>query len=56
VRPPRLTDKPLSGAYRTAYGRNLKRGFFISRADVAHLMLRVLGQPGTIGQTIGIAN
>jgi uncharacterized protein YbjT (DUF2867 family) len=56
VRPPRLTDKPLSGAYRTAYGRNLKRGFLISRADVAHLMLRVLGQPGTIGQTIGIAN
>jgi putative NADH-flavin reductase len=56
VRPPRLTDKPLSGAYRTAYGRNLRRGFLISRADVAHLMLSVLQQPETIGQTIGIAN
>lgn len=51
VRPPRLTDKPLSGAYRTAYGRNLKGAFLISRADVAHLMLNVLGQPETIGIT-----
>lgn len=56
VRPPRLTDKPLSGAYRKAYGRNLRGGFLISRADVAHLMLSVLGQPETIEQTIGIAN
>jgi putative NADH-flavin reductase len=55
VRPPRLTDKPLTGTYRTAYGQNLRRGLFISRADVAHLMLRVLGQPETIRQTIGIA-
>ena len=55
VRPPRLTNRPLSGAYRTAYGRNLPRGLSISRADVAHLMLRVLGQPETIGQVIGVA-
>jgi putative NADH-flavin reductase len=55
IRPPRLTDKPLSGAYRTAYGQNLRRGFSISRADVAHLMLRVIEQPETIKQTIGIA-
>jgi putative NADH-flavin reductase len=56
VRPPRLTDKPLTGAYRTAYGRNLRGGVFVSRADVADLMLRVLEQPGTIGQAIGVAN
>ncbi|HEX2372423.1 MAG TPA: NAD(P)H-binding protein [Actinomycetota bacterium] len=56
VRPPRLTDRPATGAYRTAYGRNLRRGLFVSRADVAHLMLEVLEQPGTIGQAIGIAN
>ena len=55
VRPPRLTDRPLSGAYRTAYGQNLPRGLSISRADVAHLMLRVLGQPETIGRVIGVA-
>jgi putative NADH-flavin reductase len=56
VRPPRLTNKPLTGAYRTAYGQNLRRGLFISRADVAHLMLRLLKQPATIKQTVGIAN
>ncbi|MGO9606553.1 MAG: NAD(P)-dependent oxidoreductase [Candidatus Binataceae bacterium] len=56
VRPPRLTDKPPTGTYRTAYGQNLRRGFFISRADVAHLMLRVLDQPETIKRIIGIAN
>jgi putative NADH-flavin reductase len=56
VRPPRLTDKPATGSYRTAYGHNLRRGLFASRADVAHLMLRALGQPDTIKQAIGIAN
>ena len=56
VRPPRLTNKPPTGAYRTAYGRNVRRGLQISRADVAHLMLRVLAQPETIKQTIGVAN
>jgi putative NADH-flavin reductase len=55
VRPPGLTDKPLTGTYRTAYGQNLRGGFFISRADVAHCMLRVLEQPETIKQVIGIA-
>jgi uncharacterized protein YbjT (DUF2867 family) len=56
VRPPRLTDRPLTGTYRTAYGQNVRRGFLVSRADVAHLMLRVLDQPETIRQAIGIAN
>ena len=56
IRPPRLTDKPPTGTYRTARGQNLRRGLFISRADVAHYMLRALQQPETIRQTIGIAN
>ena len=56
VRPPRLTNRAGTGAYRTAYGRNLRRGLTVSRADVAHLMLTVLGQPETIGHVIGIAN
>src|SRR5919202_241592 len=54
VRPPRLTNGPLTGTYRTAYAQNLRRGFLVSRADVAHLMLRALAQPETIEQTIGI--
>jgi putative NADH-flavin reductase len=55
VRPPQLTDKPLTGRYRTAYGQNIRGGWSVSRADVAHLMLGVLGQPETIHQIIGIA-
>ena len=55
IRPPRLTNKPLTGSYRTAYGQNVRRGVFISRADVAHLMLAVLGEPETIKQIIGVA-
>lgn len=55
MRPPRLTDKPGTGAYRTARGQNVRGGRSISRADVAHGMLRVLDQADTIGHTIGIA-
>lgn len=54
VRPPRLHDKPLNG-YRTARGQNVTRGFSASRADVADLMLRVLEEPETVGQPVGIA-
>jgi putative NADH-flavin reductase len=56
VRPPQLTDKPFTGRYRTAYAQNIRGGWSVSRADVAHLMLRVLDQPQTIKQTIGIAS
>jgi putative NADH-flavin reductase len=56
VRPPRLTDKPLTGTYRTALGQNLRRGLFVSRADVAHCMLRALQQPETIKQTVAVAS
>ena len=55
VRPPRLTNGPLTGRYRTESGRNLRRGLSISRADVAHLMLRLVDQPEAFGQEVGIA-
>ena len=55
LRPPQLTGKPLTGRYRTAYGRNVHGGRSIPRADVAHFMLAVLDQPDTVGQVIGIA-
>jgi putative NADH-flavin reductase len=55
LRPPQLTGKPLTGRYRTAYGRNARGGRSVPRADVAHYMLAVLGQPETIRQVIGIA-
>ena len=55
VRPPRLTNKPLTGHYRTAIGQNLRGGVMISRADVAHCMLHALDQSELIGQTVGVA-
>jgi putative NADH-flavin reductase len=54
-RPPKLTDRPLTGRYRTAVDRNVRGGVSISRADVAHQMLASLADPGTIGHTIGVA-
>lgn len=54
-RPPRLTNGKLTGRYRTALGRNLKGGVVVSRADVAHGMLKALQRPETIRQTVGIA-
>jgi putative NADH-flavin reductase len=56
VRPPKLTDRPLTGTYRTASGQNIRGGWSVPRADVAHLMLRVLEQPQTVGQVIGVAS
>ena len=55
LRPPYLTGKPLTGRYRTARGQNVRGGWSVPRADVAHYMLAVLDQPDTIGQVIGIA-
>jgi putative NADH-flavin reductase len=55
LRPPQLTDKPLTGRYRTAAGRNVRGGRSIPRADLAHYMLAVLDRPATIGQVIGVA-
>jgi putative NADH-flavin reductase len=55
VRPPRLTNGPLTRTYRTAIDRNVRHGLFISRPDVAHLMLTVLRQAETIRHAVGVA-
>jgi putative NADH-flavin reductase len=55
VRPPRLTNGPASGRYRTAFGRNVRGGLRIARADVASFMLAAVGEPDTIGQIVGLA-
>jgi putative NADH-flavin reductase len=56
VRPPRLTDRPFTGRYRTAYGQNLPGGWTVPRADVAHYLLRALDEPGSVKQVVGIAS
>lgn len=53
TRPPRLTDGPLTGKYRTAIDHNV--GSVISRADLAREMLRSLEDPKTIHHTVGVA-
>lgn len=55
VRPPQLTDKPRTGSYRTAIGRNVSGGMKIARADVAELMLGTLAKPDTVGRILAIA-
>ena len=56
VRPPRLTNKPATGRYRTAAGQNVRGGALISRADVAGFMLALAVRRETAGQVMAIAN
>ncbi|MER5918395.1 NAD(P)H-binding protein [Streptomyces sp. NPDC001982] len=55
VRPPRLQDKPVTGAYRMVVGGFPPKGRFIARADVAHAMLAMVDDPETVGQGVGVA-
>ncbi|MDX2706553.1 SDR family oxidoreductase [Streptomyces sp. PA03-6a] len=55
VRPPKLSDKPLTGVYRTALNANLRGGLTIGRADVAHAMLAVVDDAATLKQAVGVA-
>lgn len=47
IRPPRLTDKPATGNYRTAINVFLKNALSISRADVAHYIINNLNNTAT---------
>ncbi|MGW1909775.1 NAD(P)-dependent oxidoreductase [Streptomyces sp. NPDC002076] len=55
VRPPRLQNKPLTGRYRTTVGGFPPKGRFIARADVAHAMLAMIDDEGTVKQGVGVA-
>jgi putative NADH-flavin reductase len=55
MRPPRLTDKPVTGHYRFAVNEFLKNCLRISRADVAHFMLNNIAIKATYKTTIEIA-
>ncbi|MFI5531595.1 NAD(P)-dependent oxidoreductase [Kitasatospora sp. NPDC051853] len=56
VRPPRLTDRPLTGRYRTALERNVRGGTSVSRADVAHCMLDLVDSAESVGRTVAVAS
>jgi putative NADH-flavin reductase len=55
VRPPRLTDGPATGRYRTAIGHHLPQARTISRADLAGAMLRLLDDPRAVRATVAVA-
>ncbi|MFD7322153.1 NAD(P)-dependent oxidoreductase [Streptomyces sp. NPDC059875] len=55
VRPPKLTDKPVTGRYRSVVGGTPPRGRSLARADVAHAMLAMIDDPATVGQGVGVA-
>ncbi len=55
ARPPKLSNKPLSGSYRTALDKNVLGGWSIGRADVAHLMLTVAADRSTVHHVVGAA-
>ncbi|WP_406453675.1 NAD(P)H-binding protein [Streptomyces sp. NBC_00876] len=55
VRPPKLTNGPLTGVYRTVIGGNPRSGRSISRADVAHAMLALTNDPAAVKQGVGVA-
>ncbi|MEU9862723.1 NAD(P)H-binding protein [Streptomyces sp. NPDC047971] len=55
VRPPKLTDGPLTGRYRSVVGGNPPRGRSLARADVAHAMLAMVDDPATVKQGVGLA-
>jgi putative NADH-flavin reductase len=56
VRPPQLTNKPLTGKYRTKIGHLPPFGFNISRADVADFMVKAGENHASIQKIIGLAN
>ena len=56
VRPPQLTDKPLTGKYRVRTGHLPRFGFNISRADVAHSFLKTVEDPTSIRKIVGVCN
>jgi putative NADH-flavin reductase len=52
LRPPQLTDGPRTGSYRQATDANLRRGYRISRADLADAILAALEDPDSVKATI----
>lgn len=56
VRPPQLTDKPLTGKYRLRFGHLPRFGFKVSRADVADSFLNALENRSTVRRILGVSN
>ncbi|WP_326699280.1 NAD(P)H-binding protein [Streptomyces sp. NBC_01754] len=55
VRPPRLTNGPRTGVYRTVVDGTPRRGRSLSRADVADAMLALIDDPAAVRRGVGVA-
>jgi putative NADH-flavin reductase len=55
LRPPRLTNGPLTRRYRVAEGELPASGYVISRADVADFMITEAQTPAHVRQVVGLA-
>ncbi len=55
MRPPRLTNKPVTGKYRFAANSFLKNCLSISRADVAHFMINHINDAQTFRSIVEIS-
>lgn len=56
IRPPMLTDKPATGAYRTATDANVPGGRTLARADLAHFVLDNLAGDSGVRVAIAVAD
>lgn len=56
IRPPQLTDGPLTGKYRAAVNAHLKNCLKISRADLAHVMISNLANKTFNSAVVEVAN
>jgi putative NADH-flavin reductase len=56
IRPPRLTDQPVTGKYREAVNRILDNPKTISRANVAHYIVNHLSDTRIVKATVEIAD
>jgi putative NADH-flavin reductase len=54
MRPPKLTNNPVTGKYRTSVNNYLSKGLSISRADVAHFMLNNIANETIYQKTVEI--
>ena len=55
VRPPRLTNGPHTGRYRTG-PHGVRRGYTVARADVADYLLSLIGQAESVRATLTVAH
>jgi len=55
ARPPRLTHGRMTNRYRVTEGHLPRRGFLISRADVAHFLLGALEGNAYLRRIVGVA-